>query len=120
MGRREDGTAFHQATAPRAPPPARLAAALEKALEARKRERQLARFRETRGVADYGGPELGYAAELQVRRAGGAARGDGSLLALIARSKCAVAAGAASSYAVHTGRCSGCCCEPRPLAVVCA
>lgn len=47
--------------------------ALEKALEARKKERQLARFRESRGVADYGGPELGYAAELQVQARAGPA-----------------------------------------------
>lgn len=52
-----------------APQPPTLYSALEKALEARKRERQLLRFRESKGVADYGGPELGYAAELQARRA---------------------------------------------------
>jgi hypothetical protein len=40
--------------------------ALEKALEARKRERALTAFRESKGVADYGGPELTFAAELQV------------------------------------------------------
>jgi len=40
--------------------------ALEKALEARKRERALSKFRDTKGVTDYGGPELTFAAEFQV------------------------------------------------------
>lgn len=50
-------------------------AALEKALEARKRERALTKFREAKGVADYGGPELAFAAEFQVR--GGEGPGGG-------------------------------------------
>ncbi|KIZ01185.1 putative Intraflagellar transport protein [Monoraphidium neglectum] len=40
--------------------------ALEKALEARKRERALTKFRDANSVADYGGPELTFAAEFQV------------------------------------------------------
>lgn len=41
-------------------------AALEKALDARKKERQLAKFRETAGQGDNHPPELGFAVELQL------------------------------------------------------
>lgn len=41
-------------------------AALEKASEARKKERQLAKFRENAGQADNHPPELGFAVELQL------------------------------------------------------
>lgn len=52
----------------RAPACCVLAAALEKALEARKREKALAKFRDTNNVADYGGPELAFATEFQASR----------------------------------------------------
>jgi intraflagellar transport protein 88 len=42
------------------------AAALEKALDAGKKERQLAKFRESAGQADNHPPELGFAVELQL------------------------------------------------------
>uniref|UniRef100_A0A383VFE7 Uncharacterized protein n=1 Tax=Tetradesmus obliquus TaxID=3088 RepID=A0A383VFE7_TETOB len=41
-------------------------AALEKALDARKKERQLAKFRESAGQGDNHPPELGFAVELQL------------------------------------------------------
>jgi hypothetical protein len=55
----------HEPAALTRPHPPRRRAALEKALEARRRERALSKFRDSNSVPDYGGPELGFAVELQ-------------------------------------------------------
>jgi hypothetical protein len=55
---------------PRSPCPPAAAAALEKALEARKRERALTKFRDANGVPDYLGAELAFAVEFQARGLG--------------------------------------------------
>jgi hypothetical protein len=60
------GAVPHPTRIPNRPPPQNTCTALEKALEARKRERALTKFRDANSVADYGGPELTFAAEFQV------------------------------------------------------